>query len=42
MQGQASIMIYLDNFWLLGMMALCLWPLALFLPRLPKGAAPAH
>jgi DHA2 family multidrug resistance protein len=41
-QGQATIMSYLDIFWMLGMLALCLWPLALFLPKMPKGAAPAH
>ncbi len=41
-QAQAAIMSYLDIFWLLGVLALCLWPLALFLPRMPKGAAPAH
>ena len=29
-------MSYLDIFWLLGVPALCLWPLALFLPRMPK------
>jgi DHA2 family multidrug resistance protein len=41
-QAQAGIMSYLDIFWLLGMLGLCIWPLALLLPRLPKGAAPAH
>jgi DHA2 family multidrug resistance protein len=41
-QAQAGIMSYLDIFWLLGILGLCIWPLALFLPRLPKGAAPAH
>jgi DHA2 family multidrug resistance protein len=41
-QAQATIMSYLDIFWILGVLALCLWPLALFLPRMPKGAAPAH
>jgi hypothetical protein len=35
-------MSYLDIFWLLGMLGLCIWPLALLLPRMPKGAAPAH
>jgi DHA2 family multidrug resistance protein len=40
--GQASIMSYLDIFWLLGIVALCVWPLALFLPRMPKGTVPAH
>jgi DHA2 family multidrug resistance protein len=41
-QAQAGIMSYLDIFWLLGMLGLCIWPLALFLPRMPKGTAPAH
>ena len=41
-QAQASIMSYLDVFWLLGVATLCVWPLALLLPRLPKDAAPAH
>jgi DHA2 family multidrug resistance protein len=41
-QSQAGIMSYLDIFWMLGMLGLIVWPLALFLPRLPKGAAPAH
>jgi hypothetical protein len=33
---------YLDIFWMLGMLGLLVWPIALFLPRMPKGAAPAH
>jgi MFS transporter, DHA2 family, multidrug resistance protein len=41
-ENQASVMSYLDIFWLLGVIALCVWPAALFLPRMPKGAAPAH
>lgn len=41
-QAQASIMSYLDIFWLLGMLGLIIWPLALLLPRMPKGAVPAH
>jgi DHA2 family multidrug resistance protein len=41
-QAQASIMSYLDIFWLLGLLALVVWPIVLFLPKLPKGAAPAH
>lgn len=41
-QAQAGIMSYLDIFWMLGMLGLCIWPIALFLPRMPKGAAPAH
>ena len=34
-QTQASVLSYLDAFWLPGV-------IALFLPRMPKGAAPAH
>ena len=41
-QAQASVMSYLDVFWLLGVIALLVWPAVLFLPRVPKGAAPAH
>ncbi len=41
-QAQAGMMSYLDIFWMLGMLGLCIWPIALFLPRMPKGAAPAH
>jgi DHA2 family multidrug resistance protein len=41
-QAQAGIMSYLDIFWMLGLLGLCVWPIALFLPRMPKGAAPAH
>ncbi len=41
-QSQASVMSYLDIFWLLGVIALCVWPLACFLPRMPKGTALAH
>lgn len=41
-QRQAQVMSFLDVFWLLGLTALCLAPLALFLPRLPKGAAAGH
>jgi MFS transporter, DHA2 family, multidrug resistance protein len=41
-QAQAGIMSYLDIFWMLGMLGLMVWPLALFLPRMPKGAVPAH
>jgi MFS transporter, DHA2 family, multidrug resistance protein len=41
-QAQAGIMSYLDIFWLLVMLGLCNWPLALLLPRMPKGAASAH
>jgi hypothetical protein len=41
-QAQSSIMRDLDIFWLLGVLALCLWPLALFLARMAQAAAPAH
>ncbi|HEY5299737.1 MAG TPA: MFS transporter, partial [Acetobacteraceae bacterium] len=41
-QTQAQLMSYLDIFWLLGLVALCIWPLALFLPRMPKGAPAGH
>ena len=41
-QTQASMMSYLDMFWLLGVLALCIWPLALLLPHIPKGATPGH
>jgi MFS transporter, DHA2 family, multidrug resistance protein len=41
-QAQASVMSYLDIFWLLGVVALLVWPVVLLLPRVPKGAAPAH
>jgi len=41
-QAQASVLSYLDVFWLLGVLALVVWPVVLLLPRVPKGAAPAH
>ncbi len=41
-QAQASVMSYLDIFWVLGVMALVVGPAVLLLPRIPKGAAPAH
>ena len=37
-QAQAGILSYLDIFWLLGVISLCVWPAALLLPRMPKGA----
>ena len=40
--AQAGIMSYLDIFWMLGMLGLCMWRIALFLPRMPKEAVPAH
>jgi DHA2 family multidrug resistance protein len=41
-QAQASVMSYLDIFWLLGVLALVVAPVILLLPRVPKGAALAH
>jgi MFS transporter, DHA2 family, multidrug resistance protein len=41
-QVQSIIMSYLDIFWLLGIMALVVSPVILFLPRVSKGAAMAH
>jgi DHA2 family multidrug resistance protein len=41
-RAQASVMSYLDVFWILGWVALCVAPVALLLPKLPKGAAPGH
>lgn len=41
-QQQAQVMSYLDIFWLLGVIALCVAPAALLLPRMPKGATPGH
>jgi MFS transporter, DHA2 family, multidrug resistance protein len=41
-QTQASIMSYLDIFWLLGLVALVVSPVILFLPRVSKGAAIGH
>jgi DHA2 family multidrug resistance protein len=40
-QAQASVMSYLDIFWVLGLLTLTVWPIVLLLPRMPKGAAPA-
>ena len=41
-QAQASIMSYLDIFWLLGVLAIVVSPVILLLPRVPKGAVAAH
>jgi DHA2 family multidrug resistance protein len=41
-QVQATIMSYLDIFWLLGIIALVVAPVVLFLPRVSKGIAVAH
>jgi DHA2 family multidrug resistance protein len=41
-QAQASIMSYLDVFWLLGMLALMVAPAALLLPKVPKRAVAGH
>ncbi|HUZ62313.1 MAG TPA: DHA2 family efflux MFS transporter permease subunit [Acetobacteraceae bacterium] len=40
-QTQATQMSYLDIFWLLAIIALVVWPIVLFLPNMPKGAAPS-
>ena len=40
--AQASIMSYLDVFTVLGLAAFIIAPLALFLPKMPKGAALGH
>ena len=42
LQRQASILSYIDVFSLLGVIALCVAPLALLLPNLPKGAPAGH
>jgi DHA2 family multidrug resistance protein len=41
-QTQSIIMSYLDIFWLLGILALVVSPVILFLPRVAKGGAMAH
>src|SRR4051812_7323688 len=41
-QAQAFVMSYLDVFWLLGVLALCVAPAALLLPFVPKGAPAGH
>ncbi len=41
-ETQAQVLSYLDIFWLLGVIALCICPAALLLPRMPKGAVAAH
>jgi DHA2 family multidrug resistance protein len=41
-QAKAGIMSYLDIFWVLGLLGLAIWPLALLLPRMPRGAGLAH
>jgi MFS transporter, DHA2 family, multidrug resistance protein len=41
-QAPGTITSDLDIFWLLGVQGLCPGPLALFLPRMPKGAAPVR
>ncbi len=41
-QTQATVMSYLDIFWLLGLLALVAAPAVLFLPRVSKGAAMGH
>jgi DHA2 family multidrug resistance protein len=41
-QTQAQVMSFLDIFWLLGLAAICIFPLALLLPTMPKGAPAGH
>jgi DHA2 family multidrug resistance protein len=41
-QAQAAVMSYLDIFWLLGLLALVVAPIVLFLPRVSKGVAMGH
>ncbi len=41
-ETQAAMLSYLDLYWALMVAALCFAPLALLLPKLPKGAAAAH
>lgn len=41
-RAQASVMSYLDVFWILGWVALCVAPVTLLLPKMPKGAALGH
>ena len=41
-RAQASVMSYLDIFWLLGLISLAVAPVILFLPRVSKGAAVGH
>jgi DHA2 family multidrug resistance protein len=40
-QAQASVMSYLDIFWVLGVLAIVVAPAILLLPRVPKGAVAA-
>jgi DHA2 family multidrug resistance protein len=42
LQAQASVMSYLDIFWLLGFLAIVAAPAIFLLPRVPKGTAAAH
>lgn len=39
---QAAILSYLDVYWILALTAITIAPLALFLPKMPKGAAMGH
>jgi DHA2 family multidrug resistance protein len=41
-QHQAEIMSYLDVFWMFGVIAICVVPIALFLKSAPAGAAHGH
>jgi DHA2 family multidrug resistance protein len=41
-QSQAMVLSYIDIFWVLAIVALCVTPLVLFLRKVPKGAPAAH
>ncbi len=41
-ETQASVMSYLDVFWMLGLVALVIWPVTLLLKAAPKGAPRGH
>jgi hypothetical protein len=41
-EAEATILSDCDNFWLPGILALLLWPPAIFLPPMPTGAGPVH
>jgi hypothetical protein len=41
-QMNATILSYLDVYWIFGLLAFCIAPVALILKSPPKGAADAH
>ena len=41
-ETRARTMGYLDIFWMMGVVALCVCPAVLLLPQLPKGATARH